>query len=453
MTAASAAASLTTPAPAPSNSPPRPCSLESLQALRSAYEAFAAAPLDDANWERVQRTVETLAPTDADFAADLAATRRQQSEKHGGFSQRYVLSKDVGPEGTVRLLPRQIPVRDDTRNKLARLVRDNPSKFPGGIQELLNTERPLQQAKSAEYAKLIAATLTLELDSLLKCDRLKLLKSSATLLDLLQTFRQMQRVAAAHPKVIETIDRNDTTAMTEFLVTVATRTPLTESELTRMVTLAAEGWKGASDRDLIVRGRVLQSGLEAKTALMKTWVEPFAAEVVFRGLLTDLQAGFRKRLAATAVAPASEPRVAPAPVASPRVVPATGGTFSAPLRPLASATPAPVATPAPRAPAASLSDTAPVGVSMADTFKIPIGVPEPDRLQVLRNYLRVSSTATVIRLSEAMRMSEARDDVVGHRLYVQRVFQEEGWAIIGHTRGDPMFSRLSTATAPAAAAQ
>ena len=90
-------------------------------------------------------------------------------------------------------------------------------------------------------------------------------------------------------------------------------------------------------------------------------------------------------------------------------------------------------------------------VSSTDTFKIPIGVPEPVRLQVLRNYLHVSSAATVIRLSEAMRMCAAKDDVAGHRQYVQRVFHEAGWAIIGQTRGDPMFSRLSAVTAGAPA--
>jgi hypothetical protein len=98
------------------------------------------------------------------------------------------------------------------------------------------------------------------------------------------------------------------------------------------------------------------------------------------------------------------------------------------------------------APAANLSDTAPVELGSTDAFKIPIGVPEPPRLHVLRNYLRVSSTGTVIRLSEAMRLSEAREDIIGHRQYVQREFREEGWAIIGQTRGDPMFSRLGTSS-------
>jgi hypothetical protein len=98
-----------------------------------------------------------------------------------------------------------------------------------------------------------------------------------------------------------------------------------------------------------------------------------------------------------------------------------------------------------------LNDTAPVDVSSTDAFKIPIGVPEPAKLQVLRNYVRVSSAATVIRLSEAMRLSDARDDVAGHRQYVQQVFHEEGWAIIGQTRGDPMFSRLN-ASKPGTAA-
>jgi len=433
MTSASPPASTT----APSKSSPAKaiCAAESLQALKAAFEAFVGEPLSDPKWECVQRAVEDLAPTDLAFFADLTAARRLQNEKHGGFSQRYVLSKDVGPEGAVRPLPRSIPVRDDTRAKLARLVRDNPTKFPGGIQQLLNSERPLQQAKSADYARLIVATVRLELDSLLKCDRNKLLKSSTTLLELLMTCRHLHRVAGAHPKVLETIDANDTTSMIEFLVTVATRTPLTEAELTRLVPLAAENWKQANDRDLIVRGRVLQTGLDAKTALLKTWVQPFAAEVVFRGLLSDLQAAFGKRLAASLqplVAERPALRAQPAPAA---VVPATSGTFSSPLRP----TP-PRATTTP-----NLSDTSPVDLGSTDAFKIPIGVPEPPRLYVLRNYLRVSSTGAVIRLSEAMRLCEAKADIIGHRQYVQRVFHEEGWAIIGQTRGDPMFTRLSTA--------
>lgn len=433
MSAASATA--TTP-PATKSTKPA-CSPESLQPLKAACEAFVGEPLSDEKWDRVQRAIEDLAPTDPEFLADLKTTRRRQLDKHGGFSQRYVLSKDVGHDGKVRALPRSIPVRDDTRSKLARVVRDNPSSFPGGIQELLNTERPLQQAKSTDYGKLISATVRVELDSLLRCDRNKLLKSSATLLDLLEAYRHLQRLAGAPPKVIETIDSNDTSAMIEFLVTVATRTPLTEAELTRLVPLAASNWAQATDKDLIVRGRVLQTGLDAKTALLKTWVQPFAAEVVFRGLLTDLQDAFRKRVALNSQpVPAERPTPPPRPTSAPSSVPASTGSFSAPMKPLAQRP----------SPAANLSDTAPVDLSNTEVFRIPIGVPEPPRLHVLRNYVRVSSTGTVIRLSEAMRLCEAKDDIVGHRQYVQRLFYEEGWAIIGQNRGDSMFSRLGTAT-------
>src|SRR4029079_14212282 len=149
--------------------------------------------------------------------------------------------------------------------KLVRLVRDNPSQFPGGIQELLATHRPLQQASSAQYAKLIVSTIDAELGSLLRCDRNKLLKMSATLLDLAETYRHLIRLQEAHPKVIETIDKGDTTAMIEFLVTLGTRTPLTAAEWTRFVTIAAEGWDEANEKDLIVRGRVLQTGLSQKS--------------------------------------------------------------------------------------------------------------------------------------------------------------------------------------------
>jgi hypothetical protein len=437
MSAASATATPTSKPPTKSTTPV--CSPESLQTLKVAFEALVSEPWSEEHWDSVQRAIEELAPSDPQFFADLKTARRHQLHKHGGFSQRYVLSKDVGHDGKVRALPRPIPVRDDTSSKLARVVRDNPSSFPGGIQDLLDKERPLQHAKSPDYAKLIAATVRVELDSLLKGDRNKLLKSSATLLDLLETYRHLHRVAGAHPKVIETIDANDTTAMLEFLITVASRTPLTEAELTRLVPLAADDWKQATDKDLIVRGRVLQTGLAAKTALLKTWVQPFAAEVVFRGLLTDLQEAFRKRVALTAQPVAAErptPPPRPTPTPAPTSVPATTGTFSAPMRPLAQRP----------APAANLSDTSPVDLSSTDAFRIPIGVPEPPRLHVLRNYVRVSSTGTVVRLSEAMRLCEAKDDIVGHRQYVQRVFHEEGWAIIGQTRGDPMFSRLGTSS-------
>ncbi|MFO1092019.1 MAG: hypothetical protein U0992_01715 [Planctomycetaceae bacterium] len=44
-------------------------------------------------------------------------------------------------------------------------------------------------------------------------------------------------------------------------------------------------------------------------------------------------------------------------------------------------------------------------------------------------------------------MSDAREDVAGHRQYIQRAFREAGWAVIGQNRGDPMFSRLSSVTA------
>lgn len=412
------------------------CSAESLATLKGAFAAFVRDPLPAA-WNSLQRAVENLAPADPRFAADLAAVREQQFQKHGGFTQRYVLSKDVGPDGALRPLPRAIPVRDDTRTKLVRLVRDNPASFPGGIQQLLNTDRPLQQASSANFAKLIAATVHCEVDSLLRCDRNKLLKSAATLLDLAETYRHLQRLAGAAPKVVETIDRGDTTAMIEFLVTLGTRTPLTVDELTRFVSQAAAGWQQATDKDLIIRGRVLQTGLDAKAPLLKTWVEPFASEVVFRQLQADLQAAFRKRLADTAVAAPPTPPPAPRPS-----IAGTTGTFSAPFKPASATSRSPATTPP-----AAVTETASVDLSGTDAFKIPIGVPEPPRLQVLRNYLNVASAATVIRLSEAMRMSEARDDVAGHRQYVQRAFRDAGWAVIGQTRGDPMFSRLSSVTA------
>jgi hypothetical protein len=155
---------------------------------------------------------------------------------------------------------------------------------------------------------------------------------------------------------------------------------------------------------------------------------------MFQGLLSDLQSAFRKRSTPSAPAPVPERPTPATPPPARTSVPATTGTFSAPLR----------TSPKPAAPA-NLSDTSPVNLSSTDAFKIPIGVPEPERLYVLRNYLRVSSTGTVIRLSEAMRLCAAKEDVVGHRLHAQRVFHEEGWAIIGQTRGDPMFTRLSTA--------
>ncbi|MBL8848140.1 MAG: hypothetical protein JNG89_00565 [Planctomycetaceae bacterium] len=446
------------------------CSPESLAVLKEAFEAFVLDPLPPAALSRLKQAVEDLPPADAHFARDLGMARQHQLQRHGGYTQRYVLSKDVGPDGSLRVLPRSIPVRDDTSNKIAKLVRENPSRFPGGIQQLLNAERPLQQAKSADYAKLIAATVRLELDSLLRCDRMKLLKSSATALDLAETYRHLHRISTAHPRVVDTIDRNDTTAMTEFLVTLGSRSPLTESELVRFVTLAADGWQQANDRDQIVRGRVLQSGLDGKTPLLTTWVEPFAAEVVFRGIMPDLQAAFRNRSQAEGRAAAAPSAAsAPAKPAAPQKanVPPTTGTFSAPLRaatPAATRPPAPAPGPVPvvtakaasavavKPASANLSDTAPVDVSSTDAFVIPIGVPEPPRLQVLRNYLHVASAATVIRLSEAMRMCEARDDVVGHRQYVQRLFRDAGWAMIGQTKGDPMFSRLVTMTGKASEA-
>lgn len=437
-------------AAAQSPSPPL-CTPETLSVLTEAFESLAREPLSSDLWQKFEQAVDALTPSDLKFFADLARVRRDQRNKHGGFTQRYVLSKDIGPDGILRALPRQIPVRDDTRTKLARLVRENPAQFPGGIQEFLNSERPLQQATSANYCKLIAATIRTELNSLLRCERNKLLKCSATLLDLAEAYRHLQRISAAHPKVVETIDTGDTPAMIEFLVTLGARTPLSETELTRFVQLAADGWQGATDKDLIVRGRVLQSGLDKKAALLKTWVEPFAAEIIYRGQLSELQTAYQKRLEA-ASAPATG-AATPRPAATPAkaAAPATTGTFSAPLRPFAASQKAsdPPPAPVPAAPSrpASVSDTGPVDLSSTDAFKIPIGVPEPPRLQVLRNYLHVSSAATVIRLSEAMRMSEAREDVGGHRQYVQRAFREAGWAVIGQNRGDPMFSRLSSVTA------
>lgn len=417
------------------------CCPDALDALKEAFREFFHDPQSGSAWSELTRAVQSLSPADAEFPRSLDLARRELSAKHGGYSQRFVLSKDVGPDGSLRPLPRAIPVRDDTRKKLSRLVRNNPDRFPGGIQQLLDDQRPLQQAKTDDFAKLVAATIRLELGSLLRCDRKKLLKSAATLLDLAEAFRHMRHVGQAHPKVIETIDRRDATAMIEFLVTVGTRTPLTEEELLRIVPIAARGWTDVGDRDQIVRGRILQTGLDGKSTLLKSWVEPFAAEIVFSGLMSKLQLAFRKRLSesASSAAPAARPTPAPPPRKSDR--PTTTGTFSAPLRTAresAAATSVPSAPP----PAPTLSDTAPVDVSVTDAFKIPIGVPEPPKLQVLRNYLRVSGSTTSMRLTEAMRLAEARDDVAGHRQYVQQVFHEARWAITGQTRGDPIFSPM-----------
>lgn len=421
------------------------CCPEALEVLREAFREFFHDSQSRAAWDDVQQAVERLSPADPQFTATLDDVRQRQSTKHGGFTQRYVLGKDVGPDGELRDLPRPIPVRDDTRKKLSRLVRSNPERFPGGIQQLYNEQRPLQQAKSLDYATLIKATIRCELNSLLRCDRTKLLKGAATLLDLADAYRHMRHVGQAHPKVVETIDQRDTSAIIEFLVTVGSRTPLTERELLKIVPLASQGWKDASEEDLILRGRVLQTGLEGKSALLKSWVEPFAAEIMFCGMQPQVQQAFRKRLAENQAAtvrpnPGSPPKATP-------VAPSTTGTFSAPLRPAAphaptSGTFSPAPQPAAKS-AANLSDTAPVKLSTTDAFKIPIGVPEPPKLQVLRNYLRVSTSTTSMRLSEAMRLAEARDDVAGHRLYVQQVFHEGKWAITGQTRGDPIFSRMN----------
>lgn len=400
------------------------CAPEALAVVRDCFDQLVQRPLDAKARTAFQRAVESLSPDDAQFPVALEEARRRQLEQHGGFTQRYVLSKDVTPEGSVRPLPRRIPVRDDMCRKLSRLAKHNPAGFPGGLQPLLDSERPLQQARSSDYANLIAATVRCELDSLLKCNRAKLLKSCATLLELAQTFCHLQRLAAAHPKVVEIIDRHDTAAMIDFLVTVAARTPLSELEFERFIRIACEGWKQATDRDVIVRGRVLHTGLEGKSALLKTWVEPFAAEVAFRGLLPQLQAAYRRRLQAEAAALA-------------RTASRGGAAVLSATEPQ----PAPATTPESR------ETTTFAANRTSDGFQIPVAVPEPERLYVLRNYLRCASAATVIRLSEAMRISEAKPDVPDHRLHVQRVFQEEGWAIVGQSHGDPMFSRLSAAAA------
>ena len=95
----------------------------------------------------------------------LDDVRRRQSTKHGGFTQRYVLGKDVGPDGRT---PRSARVQSrcaTTRGKkLSRLVRkQSRAVFRGGIQQLFDEQRPAANRRSRlDYATLIKATIRCE---------------------------------------------------------------------------------------------------------------------------------------------------------------------------------------------------------------------------------------------------------------------------------------------------
>jgi hypothetical protein len=384
-----------------------------VSALLAAMDRFLANPAEAALADEASRAIGAIALEGPGGVAALQAVRRKRLRRDGGFACRYIAVKWLSADAQVRPLPQPMPARDRIPEQMARIVAEHPARFPQGATGFFEHERPLLQSHTGEFKSVLAVQLGQELKPLTAGVRAVSHAQLASLLDLAAAYRHQAQVRQAHVAALEKIDAGDVRAMCEFLATLAGRLPLSSAEFERFLELARTEWASASPQDILLRGRVVTLGLEGKTHVLQSWVTPMTRELAVRGAL-------------------------------PRLI----QQYASERRPLA-----PQAPVRPRAALVSHEsvlehDTQELAAS--DTgIHIFEGTPEPERMHVLRNYVRCATVCAVVTLDEALRIAQARPDVPGHRQHVIRLFHDEGWIMSPRRHGEPVFEKRAAPSAQA----
>lgn len=380
------------------------CSRAEVDALMASVNRFLDQPTSARAVNDLLVAITRIAATGPGGKRALESVRRQRLKQDGGFGCRYVALKWLGANGQLTPLKQPVPARDGVRSEMAGIVAEQRERFPEGVDAFFEGECPLMQAPTAEFANIVARQVRRELKLLTSDVPTVTHKRLANLLDLSSSFRHLAQLrSAAHPKALEKIDAADASSMCDFLVAVAGRLPLTSAEFDRFLELARSGWVSDAGDDAILRGRVVTIGLDGQSALLLSWITPFVRELAVRGLLSHVCSQYRAARRQQRKMQPPEPD-------------AEGETRVVEEETLE----------------LSLNDTA---IHFLD------GAAQPERMHVLRNYLRCSTNATIVSLDEALRIAEAMPNVPGHRQHVIRLFQTEGWIMAPRRRGEAVFEK------------
>jgi hypothetical protein len=386
------------------SSPSWTCPRAQADALVAAVNDFLDHPVDDSALDEVVSAINASAAAGPGGARALKGAHREQLKRDGGFGCRYVAVKWLDAHGQVMPLSHPVPARDRIPEQMAHIVTRQPEKFPHGPASFFERERLLLHARTGEFGSVVGEQIRHELNSLAAHAPVSHARL-ASIFDMSLSLRhQAQIQSAAHPAALGKIDAGDVASICDFLTVVAGRLPLSAAEFDRFLDLARTDWASDDDKDVLLRGRVVTSGLDGKAHLLQSWITPFVRELATRGMLARASDQYR---------------------ASRRDGPAT-----AVIRPPGAAAEA----------SAREHDTHELAAS--DTsIHILEGAPEPERMHVLRNYVRCATACAVIPLDEALRIAQARPDVPGHRQHVIRLFHDEGWIMSPGGRGEPVFEK------------
>jgi hypothetical protein len=385
------------------------CPQESATRLVNAADRFLDRPTDDSVTDEVLRTINDIARAGPGGIRALDTARQKRLKRDGGFGCRHVAVKWLNVNGEFRSLSQPVPARDRIRSQIARVVAEQPEKFPDGVDAFFEQERPLLQARTADFASLVAGQIRRELQPVTADHPTVSHMRLVSLLDLMSTYRHGAQVrAAAHPRALAKIDAADVESMGDFLMAVAGRLPLTTAEFNRLLELARRDWVSDEGTDSLLRGRVVTVGLDGKSALLLSWITPFVRELAVRGLLSRLSRRYQST---------HRPQHKPHMIQPPRV---------------------------PRSDSSVLDHDTQVLTASDTAIRYLDGAPEPERMHVLRNYLRCSTICAVVSIDEALRIAQALPDVPGHRQHVIRLFHHEGWVMTIRRYGEPVFEKQAT---------
>lgn len=383
------------------------------EALKRAVAAFLSKPGAAEVETNLLRSIEQVAKRTPDGVQQLRQIRADQQQKWGAYTRRYVCTKCIQEDGSVEKLPRPRPARDRMLVEIRERVRSNPDRFPGGLDAFLREASPLFAADTKRFARIVQFRVQELLRGMPDWDAAQWPGELANVLDLLIAYRHsVLQNTESSPTALKIIDTGDVASMMEFLISAAARAPFTEAEFSRFLHSIADPAQGASDSVVILRGRIVNSGLEGTPGVLKRWITPFVRELSLRGKIPDLEQKYRERRSPAASSPRTEP------------------TKQQP----------PAAPPVSRGLVTSSPPNSAMNVSNSDSG-IPIGATEPVRLKILKDYLDIVPVSSVLSLQEAMQMAIADPEVEGHRQYVVRTFRQAGWTVIPRGNREPIFEK------------
>lgn len=387
------------------------CPVPRAEALLAAVDRFLASAAETPLADAVSQAICEIAADGPGGAAGLESIRRKRLRRDGGFACRYIAVKWLTPDGQVRPLPQPMPARDRIPEQMARIVTEHSARFPQGATGFFAHECPLVQARTGEFKSVLAVQIRQELKLLTDGARDVSHPRLASLLDLAAAYRHQAQVRQAHAAALEKIDAGEVGSICDFLAALGGRVPLSSVEFERFLELARADWASESAQDILLRGRVVTLGLEGKIQVLQQWVTPMARELAVRGALPRLVRQYQSERRPVSPPPQVRPRASL--VSHESVLEHDTQELTA-------------------------SDT---GVHILE------GTPEPERMHVLRNYVRCATVCAVVTLDEALRIAQARPDVPGHRQHVIRLFHDEGWIMSPRRHGEPVFEKRAAPSA------